>query len=115
MSNVTWLVNFIKEQSKQNGSNIMLGKIVSPPPDIKISLGDIIIGKEMIWINNYLVVNQQRDFNGNVTLTSGTSNNYTMTGDITFSDELLEVGDTVVIMPTENMQQYIVLSKVVQI
>ncbi|WP_196606492.1 DUF2577 domain-containing protein [Pectinatus frisingensis] len=124
------LLNVMAGVSKNNNSpDIKIGKILQSPPDIQISYNGIILGKEEIWISQYLLAGYERQAKGNIV--SATQNaacpagsphihqiNNVYTDSIIYTDTLI-AGDYVSIMPMlsedGSSQQYIVLDKIVHL
>lgn len=54
----------IAESHTPHGTSI--GKIISPPPDIEIAWNDIILKKERIYIDEYLLIGHMRMAKGHI-------------------------------------------------
>lgn len=117
-----------QEGSVHNPPSLMLAEVLSPPPDLRIKVGDIQVGKPNILIADYLLTGYQRQFSqtGKGTIISKTPpspveySEYTIleslvdTGQITWTDTL-KAGDMAAVMPTHDGQTYIILAKVVSV
>ena len=102
---------------------ISIGKIISPPPNIQIAWNDIILTKEQIYIDLWLLKGYYREAKGHIV--SGTQradcgcgglhahpidNDYTETF---ITTDTLRAGDLVTVLPIKNGQQFIILGRVV--
>lgn len=116
-----------------NSPSIQIGKVITPPPEIKISYNGITLEKEEIWISKYLLVDYERTAKGHIA--SATQNraggggyaqyeshnhdiNNDYTDNIIYTDTL-KPGDYVSIMPMMSedgtSQQYIILDQIVRL
>ena len=108
----------IAEAHTPHGTSV--GKIIAPPPDIEIAWNNIILKKERIYIDEYLMAGHKRLAQGQ--LTSGTQeaghhvhrhdidNPYTET--LILSDTL-KAGDLVEVTPLKGDQLFIVKCKLI--
>ena len=123
------LMEGISENS--NSPSIQIGKILSPPPEIKVLYHGIILTKEELWISRYLLEGYDRTAKGHIKSAtqkrgggSGEAsyeahsheidNDYTDT--VIYTDTLKE-GMYVAIMPmllNQDIQQYIILDEIVR-
>ena len=97
-----------------------IGKILSPPPDIQILWNDIILTREQIYIDFFLLKNYYREAEGH--LKSGTQdaghhthahsidNDYTETW---ITTDTLKKGDLVSVFPLKDGQHFIILGKLI--
>lgn len=125
------LVRIMREQgAKYNPPTIQIGKVIAPPPNLVIKIGDLQIDKDNILIADYLLPNYQRQISIPMTSGAGTMSSeivgdhgaHTHTiyqleisqGEIQILDTL-KTGDLVAVMPTGDRQTYIVLAKVVSL
>ena len=100
----------------------MVGKVISPPPNIKIAWNNIILTKEQIYIDVFLLRGYYREARGH--LVSGTQledcgcgphahdidNDYTETF---ITTDTLRPGDLVSVLPIKGGQQFIILGRVI--
>lgn len=111
------------EQMKQHGSaynppSILLGEVISDNPLI-VTIGDLQINKENIYISDLLLSNYKRKIKIPITTATGIAGEHNISSiginnaEIDFIDSL-KSGDTVCIMPMEDRQTYIILCKVVR-
>ena len=112
---------------------IQIGKVLAPPPNIKVQYKDFILEKEDIWISEYLLIGYERTAKGVIksetqprsggggyalfeSHTHEINNPYT--DNIIYTDTL-KPGDYVSIMPIQQVegttQQYIILDKIVHL
>ena len=108
----------IAESHAPQGTTV--GKVIAPPPDIKIAWNNIILTKERIYIDEYLLVGHQRTAKGQIT--SGTQeaghhvhkhdidNPYEETWILT---DTLKEGDLVEVTPMKGDQLFIVKCKLI--
>lgn len=124
------IVKSIKEISVGcNPKTGLLGKILAPPPNIKIAYGDIILDKDDIWISEHLLIGYRRTAKGTIVSetqpraggggyaefanhTHDINNSYT--NDIIYTDTL-KVGDHVAMIQIDDTKQYFVLQKMVRL
>ena len=116
-----------------NSPSIQIGKIIEPPPAIKVSYNGIILDKKDVWISEYLLIGYARTGRGHIVSetqprsggggdaefashTHAIDNDYTDT--IIYTDTL-KAGDYVAVMPMMSedgsAQQYIILDKIVHL
>lgn len=92
------LLSVMQRQGKiDRPPGVRLAEVVTPPPNTIIKMGDLQIGKGNILVADYLLPGYQRNTPEDV---------------IMFTDTL-KAGNTVVVMPTEDRQTYIILARVV--
>ena len=112
---------------------IQIGKILAPPPNIKVQYKDFILEKEDVWISEYLLIGYERTAKGTIVSetqprsggggyalfashTHEINNPYT--DNIIYTDTL-KPGEYVSIMPIQQVegttQQYIILDKIVHL
>lgn len=130
--------------SKYNPPSIHLAEVLAPPPDLIIKLGDIQVDKNNILIADYLLKDYKRAYyaNGKIQFSDPSCDGATNVVDkhahkvvsisvdtedyhiegtgkegtntyLWFKDTL-EKGDLLAVMPTDDMQVYIVLARVVK-
>ena len=112
---------------------IQIGKVLTPPPNIKVQYKDFILEKEDVWISEYLLIGYERTAKGTIvsetqprgggggyaTYASHTHDiNNPYTDNIIYTDTL-KPGEYVSIMPIQQVegttQQYIILDKIVHL
>lgn len=111
--------------AKDNPKTGQIGKVIEPPPNLRVKLNDIIIDKEDIWINENLLIGYRREAKG--VIKSGTQSascavgaphahqiNNEYTNDIIYTDTL-KAGDHVFIYPLLGSQVYYVSGKAVKL
>ena len=118
------IVKSIKEISVGcNPKTGLLGKILAPPPNIKIAYGDIILDMDDIWISEHLLIGYRRTAKG--TIVSETqpraggggyaefaSHNHDYTGRKSYLvHNQLVVGDKVILLRESGGQRYIALDR----
>ena len=92
------------EGSKDNPPSISIGKVISPPPNLMVSkTKDLQLYKDDIYIADYLLSGYSRQ----VSITGGTGTAINML-------DTINNGDLLAIMPTSDLQTWIVLCKVVR-
>lgn len=95
------LAKLFHERNNKTKESFIIGKVVSPYPNLKINDGDeIILTRENLIVAGHLLPHS-RDF-----ITSGTS------GTINFTDGLKK-GDNVIMVASSDGQKYIVLARAV--
>ncbi len=108
----------IAESHTPHGTTV--GKIISPPPDIQIAWNDVILTKEQIYIDEYLLIGHKRTAKGQIQSgtqsaghhehSHGISNDYTESWILT---DTLKVGDLVEVTPMKGDQLFIVKCKLI--
>ena len=112
---------------------IQIGKILAPPPNIKVQYKDFILEKEDVWISEYLLIGYERTAKGTIvseTQPRGGGGGYAAyashthdinnpyTDNIIYTDTL-KPGEYVSIKPIQQVegktQQYIILDKIVHL
>ena len=112
---------------------IQIGKVLAPPPNIKVQYKDFVLEKEDVWISEYLLIGYERTAKGVIksetqprsggggyalfeSHTHEINNPYT--DNIIYTDTL-KPGEYVSIMPIQQVegttQQYIILDKIVHL
>lgn len=129
----TSIENIIKAQheiaSMHETEGVTIGKILEPPPNIKVLWNNIILEKEDLYINEYWLVGHTRTHKGHIK--SATQNraggtgyalfaghNHDIDNDYTNEETLtdtLKKGDFVSIHPIKGEQLYILECKVVKL
>lgn len=112
---------------------IQIGKVLAPPPNIKVQYKDFILEKEDVWISEYLLIGYERTAKG--VIKSETQPRSGGGGEAAFSSHTHEInnpytdnviytdtlkpGEYVSIMPIQQVegttQQYIILDKIVHL
>lgn len=104
------MVEMMKKQgSFENPPTIQLGKILSPPPNLKVKINDLIIDNENIMIADSLLKEHTREYKSSSDGSSWGNTNY-----FKYMDTL-KSGDIVAALPTESKQTYIILARVVSL
>jgi hypothetical protein len=128
------LLGIINGVAKNNQpETIQIGKVLAPPPNIKVQYKDFLLEKEDVWISEYLLIGYERTAKGVIksetqprsggggyalfaSHTHEINNPYT--DNIIYTDTL-KPGDYVSIMPIQQVegttQQYIILDKIVHL
>jgi hypothetical protein len=96
-----------RQGKKFNSPGICIGTVSSPPPNLIIEVNDMPLYKEDILIADYLLSEYSRSISSNITDAT--------ISQITTIDSALKEGDTVAIMPTIDMQTWIVICKAVSL
>ncbi|MBS6140064.1 DUF2577 domain-containing protein [Veillonella parvula] len=128
------LLGILNGVAKNNQpETIQIGKVLAPPPNIKVQYKDFLLEKEDVWISEYLLIGYERTAKGVIksetqprsggggyalfaSHTHEINNPYT--DNIIYTDTL-KPGDYVSIMPIQQVegttQQYIILDKIVHL
>lgn len=128
------LLGILNGVAKNNQpETIQIGKVLAPPPNIKVQYKDFVLEKEDIWISEYLLIGYERTAKGTIVSetqprsggggyalfashTHEINNPYT--DNIIYTDTL-KPGEYVSIMPIQQVegttQQYIILDKIVHL
>lgn len=128
------LLGILNGVAKNNQpETIQIGKVLAPPPNIKVQYKDFILEKEDVWISEYLLIGYERTAKGVIksetqprsggggeaAFSSHTHEiNNPYTDNIIYTDTL-KPGEYVSIMPIQQVegttQQYIILDKIVHL
>ena len=118
VSKIIALQHQIAEEHTPQGTTI--GKIISPPPNIKIAWNNIILTKERIYIDEYLLTGHQRKITGKITTETDCAGHHVHSHNINSSYEgdwilidTLKVGDLVEVTPMKGDQLFIVKCKLI--
>lgn len=128
------LLGILNGVAKNNQpETIQIGKVLAPPPNIKVQYKDFLLEKEDVWISEYLLIGYERTAKGVIksetqprsggggyalfaSHTHEINNPYT--DNIIYTDTL-KPSDYVSIMPIQQVegttQQYIILDKIVHL
>ena len=106
----------IAEEHTPSGTSV--GKVIAPPPDLQIAWNSIILKKERIYIDEYLLAGHTRMAHGHITSKTQQGGHHVHSHDISSSyDETLiladtlKVGDLVEVTPLKGEQMFIVKCK----
>ena len=141
---INQLAQLFKERENKIYLGPQIGKVLTPPPGIKISLGDkIILDKERLIIASHVLNEYEREveINGDIEISGGiglttlvqppppetptTSQTWgmtstslngqeTITGKMKYTDTL-KPGDEVILIPSNDNQIYFLIDKVVRL
>lgn len=108
----------IAEEHVPHGTSV--GKIISPPPDIQIAWNNIVLKKERIYIDEYLLAGHMRTAEGHISSKTQEGGHHVHSHDIDNSYEetwvltdTLQVGDLVEVTPMKGDQLFIVKCKLI--
>lgn len=102
------LIELMRDEGTHfNPPSIRLAEIKSVEP-LLINIGSVDIDKDNLLISDRLLKEYKRD----VVLTTST-NSYT--GELSYKDVGLNVGDIVLLLPVNNEQDFVLIDKVVRI
>lgn len=128
------LLGILNGVAKNNQpETIQIGKVLAPPPNIKVQYKDFILEKEDVWISEYLLIGYERTAKGVIvseTQPRSGGGGYSLfashtheinnpyTDNIIYTDTL-KPGEYVSIMPIQQVegttQQYIILDRIVHL
>ena len=98
-----------------------VGKVVSPPPALRVAWNDIVIEPEQIYLNEYWLPGHTRHIVGETSFRGGgsglpayESHNHPIDNDETWTDTL-KVGDLVSVYPQKGGQLFLIESKVIKL
>lgn len=98
-----------------------VGKVVSPPPALRVAWNDIVIEPEQIYLNEYWLPGHTRHIVGETSFRGGgsglpayASHNHPIDNDETWTDTL-KVGDLVSVYPQKGGQLFLIESKVIKL
>lgn len=128
------LVSIMRDQgSAYNPPSIQLAKVVTPPPNLIISMGDLQLDGGNLLVADYLLSGYQREVilpvatpdsesispaavgdHGSHTHTVTTTAAAPTPGIMTFTDTL-KAGDQLAVMPTSDKQTFLIIGRMVSI
>lgn len=115
------IAKLFMDKDKIKGYGPIIGKVISGPPNIKVSAlsGKIILDKNYLYINDFLLSNYQRNIiiDGEIEFIEEDleiDTEYEAQGIISFVDTLKE-NDEVLLLPTESGQKFFLVCKVKQL
>jgi hypothetical protein len=104
LDGVTELAKLFKERNNQEYMGFILGKVVTAPPNLQISIGDrIILTSEHVRVAAHVLVGYARQVDINGTLST-----------MTYKDTI-KAGDEVILMPTNDHQRFCLIDKAVKL
>ena len=138
------IAKLIKGNKKIKGYGPIIGKIISPPPEIKISAlsGKLILSKSYLYINDFLLSQYKRDISidGQITFIDENCGETDLVNDGGYNASLhlheivslevdtdyeaeatinlvdtLKINDEVLLLPTESGQKFFIVCKVKQL
>lgn len=102
---------------------VSIGKVIAPPPNLRVAWNNIILEKEQLYISERILVGHKRTIRGHIKSAvlladcgcgnkhlHGQDNDYTAT--MIYTDTL-KVGDLVSVVPLKKAQQFIITDKLV--
>ena len=106
--------------ASHESQEISIGKVISPPPNLRVAWNNIILEKQQLYIDVFLLSGYYRTARGNLqseTLEEGhhihtheINNPYTETF---LTTDTLRKGDFVTILPIKGGQQFVILGRVI--
>lgn len=124
------LAKLFKERENISFIGIQIGKVISPPPEIKIQLGkEIILTKDKLIFCASVLNGYKRLIEIPQTNTTGKTDSVSigdhgshlhnvaelgLTGELIFTDTLKQ-GDEIILFPTQDEQLFFVLDKAVRL
>lgn len=125
----TTIINELTNRSKSSIDIpiVGIGSILSPPPNIKVKYGDLVLDKDNLYVADYLLTNYQREYEltgegittlvqpippdpPTITETWGMTSTI-LIGNIKLTDTL-KSGDLVALISTQDKQTFIIVCKV---
>lgn len=118
------LIGIIQKQgASSNPPTLQIGIVIEPPPNLIIRVNDLPIDKDNILIADYLLKGHRRRITIPEVSTTGETNeadghNHSVDkvgivdAEVTLLDTL-ESGDQLAVLPTSDMQTYIIMARVV--
>ena len=98
-----------------------VGRVLSPPPDIRVKWNDITLNKEQIYLNEYWLPGHTRHIVGATSYKGGgsgdaayESHNHPIDNDETWTDTL-KPGDLVSVYPQAGGQLFLIENRVVKL
>ena len=108
----------IAEEHTTAGTSV--GVVISPPPDIQIAWNNIILKKERLYIDEYLLSGHRREAKGDIVSKTQIDGHHPHLHDISdpyeatlILTDTLQVGDLVEVTPLKGEQLFIVKCKLI--
>lgn len=115
MSAINELALLLKERDNTPYMGPITGIVVSPPPSIKVSVGDkIILDNSHLIIAAHVLAEYERKATINGVSTVASSDITKLAGELQFNDTLA-AGDEVILMPSADIQTYFLIDKAVRL
>lgn len=129
MNGLVELAKMLKERENKPYIGPQIGIVVSPPPDIKIQLGEIMLTKKHLIIAAHVLAEYERIFDLTAETVVANTNGVTVgdhgihtyeltdlqaTGTIKWTNTLQE-GDEVILIPSTDGQKYYLIDKAVRL
>ncbi|WP_165916261.1 DUF2577 domain-containing protein [Marinisporobacter balticus] len=138
MDGISELAKMFRERDNKNYLGPQTGIVISPPPNIQVTLGKkIVLTKEHLIIADHVLKDYQRELEikgnmqtsgegGSITLktsstptiytvvTGNVSANTTIIGSMKYTDTL-KTGDEVILVPATDEQTYFLIDKAVRL
>lgn len=127
------MIEIMKRQSaNSNPPSIQIGEVIEPPPNLIIKVNDLQIDKDNILIADYLLKDYMREVRTDTmantpskqyvtgtTTVSGTHDhnikNLTLHNTKVYTEDTLEKGDLLAVMPVYDRQLYIILTRLKEV
>ena len=118
VANMVDMYHNIAEAHAPHGTSV--GKILAPPPDIEIAWNNIILKKDRVYIDEYLLVGHMRTAKGHIISGTQEAGHHVHKHDIDnpyeetyITTDTLKVGDLVEVTPLKGDQLFIVKCKLI--
>ncbi len=121
-----------KQGATSNPPSIQIGEVIEPPPNLIIKVNDLQIDKDNILIADYLLKDHMREVRtdtmtntpskqyvtGATTVNSNHSHsiaNLTLENTKIYTEDTLEKGDLLAVLPVHDRQLYIILARLKEV
>jgi hypothetical protein len=112
---MTELAQLFKDRDNNPYMGPVTGTVISPPPGIKVSVGNnIILDNEDLIISASVLNGYEREITIDGATTTASSPITKIEGKLTFKDTL-KAGDEVILLPTTDIQKYYLIDKAVRL
>ena len=97
----------------------VIGRVVSPPDDLRVSIDEaIILDKTNLIVAAHVLNDYEREFEivegDEISINNSPVSTFTAKGKLKWTNRLL-TGDLVILIPSENQQMYILIDKAVEL
>ncbi|USK54365.1 DUF2577 domain-containing protein [Cytobacillus solani] len=112
---MTDLAQLLKDRENKPYLGPQVGKVISPPPGIKVQLGDkIILDNDHLVIAASVLSGYEREITIDGATTTAASPITKIDGKLKFNDSL-KAGDEVILIPSTDEQTYYLIDKAVRL
>ena len=127
MGGIEEMAKMLKDRENEEYLGPQVGTVISLPPDIKVSLNTkVLLNKKKLVVAAHLLPYTRAfsaESEGNIITKTEPPETYdpativesqNQSGNLSFTDQFLKVGDEVILIPTTDKQKYFLIDKAVR-